>query len=1068
MKFQMKKALLFAAMFVLLTGVITAVAVLAGEPAYTNIQWSFEEGKLEPFFTNDDWGTIRLIVNRDTDRNDGVTPINKHGKHYLCTVLFDDMTNYDERYVGHVMSPDFRIYDPVVKLKIAGGPNCYVAVVRADDGAILGKISNPTGSGHPMKEVTLDLGKNYKEGERVYIDIVDNMTAGWGFITVDDIRVVGKVCEDERVMSGDKALSDLIGYEFDLFDNLSDIAEGYAKSYPKFDNAALNAAIENVKKAWKDIADREFTASEEGIEKLKNDLSELVRLTALSHPGLNGKQLVFVARNQYDWDHHNTHTMFPSYDGEFNNGRYQGDSAIRIYNLATNQTTTLASNKYGVYRDLEVSNDGTKILYSYRKDINDSYHIYESVVKDGVITETKQLTTMADVDDMDPLYLPSGEIVFSSTRDPKYVMCNRHISANIYRMNGDGSNIVKITNSTLFERPSDVMSDGRILYDRWEYVDRDFGSAQGVWTVNPDGTLQNTYYGNNTPTGAFVDAKDIPGTNKIVATMTSTHDRPWGGIVIIDRSAATDGKEAIQYSWPQSLAHSIGEAGGNLNIDATKGLSLKYEDPLPLDENYFLVSRQISQGSEKTGIYLIDTFGNELLLYEDESGLGAYDVRLLEAKEDVEFILSSRRDYADNYGTFFVQDVYEGTHMQGVERGSVAYLRVIEVIPKLSFITTPGWSGQGEQAAAVNWHSFEVKRILGDVPVYEDGSAYFAVSQDAFVYFQLISEDGRMIQSMRSGTLIQSGERTGCVGCHEDAATTPLSSSKHGTPIALEKSFTVVDGVGVNVPDQITRAEYMPEGTLNYLTEIQPIFTDNCISCHGYESPKADLTLVPDKTLVFNTSYVDLWRSRSNGAGTFQNMVNVIGGGGTEFTPAKSWGSYVSPLVQKLYDENDPHSTYLSDSERRAIAMWVDANAPYYGDYATNYPNSLAGRCPLTTQELARLTGLKYSANYYDTGKAQIYFDNPEKSPYLKRYAVGSVQYEAALKIIQTGADRLAKNPDVDMEGYVMNALDAWRLEKFQWRAEIEAANREAIQNGQKLYDSDHASGQISKFPGFN
>ncbi len=425
----------------------------------------------------------------------------------------------------------------------------------------------------------------------------------------------------------------------------------------------------------------------------------------------------------------------------------------------------LAETQSGVYRDLEVSDDRTRILYSYRDEIRDSYHIYESKISDGKITETTQLTSMADVDDMDPLYLPSGEIVFSSTRDPKYVMCNRHISANIYRMNGDASNIVKITNSTLFERPTDVMSDGRILYDRWEYVDRDFGSAQGIWTVNTDGTLQNTYYGNNTPTGVYIDAQEIPGTNKIIATMTSTHDRPWGGIVIIDRSAATDGNEAILQSWPAALADRIGEAGGGLDIDATTGLSIKYEDPLPLDENYFLVTRQIKSGSEKTGIFLVDTFGNELLIYEDASGKGAYDVRLLEAKEDIEFMLSSRRNYDDGYGTFFIQDVYEGTHMNGVERGSVAYLRVIEVVPKLYFTKFTDWNAQGQEFPAVNWHSFEVKRVLGDVPVYEDGSAYFAVPQDAFVYFQLISEDGRMIQSMRSGTLIQSGEKTGCVMC---------------------------------------------------------------------------------------------------------------------------------------------------------------------------------------------------------------------------------------------------------------------------------------------------------------
>lgn len=1067
MKHSMKKLILYAALFTVLTAVITAAAILAEDPEYTDIKWSFEEGVLEPFYTEDDWGAVRLIINRDTDRNDGVTPMNKDGVYYLCTVFFDNMESYDETRTGHILSPDFLIYDPVVKLKIAGGGDNYVAVVRAEDGEILGKVSNPNGSGHPFCEVKIDLGSKYTEGERVYIDIADTTTSGWGFISVDDIRVTGKICEEERVISGSAALKKATGYSADIFSALRSVLTSYEKNYADFDGSEISAKIDNLESCWNELAAGEFTSSDTRVQQLKSDILTLVRMTALSHPLIDGKQMVFIVRNQYMMDHHNTHTMFPSYEGEHNNGAYTPGGAVRIYNFATGETTTLAETKTGVYRDLEVSDDGTKLLYSYREDYNDSYHIYESTIENETITNTVQLTTMTGVDDMDPLYLPSGEIVFSSTRDPKYVMCNRHISANIYRMNGDGSNIVKITNSTLFERPTDVMKDGRILYDRWEYVDRDFGSAQGVWTVNPDGTLQNTYYGNNTPTGAYVDAKEIPGTNRIIATMTSTHDRPWGGIVIIDRSTATDGKSAIVRSWPDSLQNRIGEAGDGLDIDAALGLSIKYEDPLPLDENYFLVTRQIEQGSEKTGIYLVDQFGNELLLYEDESAMGAYDVRLMEAKEDIEFMLSSRRDYNDSYGTFFVQNVYEGTHMEGVEHGSVAYLRVIESVPKRYFTKNSDWYAQGQEFPAVNWHSFEVKHVLGDVPVYEDGSAYFAVPQDAFVYFQLISEDGRMIQSMRSGTLVQSGEKTGCVGCHEDAATPPPHTSTRGTPMALEQSFTVVDGQGVNVPDEIVRADYMPEGNLNYLTAIQPIFTENCVSCHGYEEPAADLTLVPDKTLIFNVSYVDLWRSRSGKSGYFNNLLNVVGGGGTEFTAAMTWGSYVSSLVQKLYNEMDPHNTYLTDSERRAVAMWVDANAPYYGDFSTNYPNNLGGRCPLDFVELSKLTGLHYSNSFSGTGAAQIYFDNPELSPYLSRFTLGSKEYNAALAIIQKGKERLEENPDVDMEGYVMNNTDAWRLEKSDYRAEVEAQNRAAVKNGERIYDADHTDAPDSEFPGF-
>ena len=114
--------------------------------------------------------------------------------------------------------------------------------------------------------------------------------------------------------------------------------------------------------------------------------------------------------------------------------------------------------------DPELSFDGKKIIFSMRKNKDDFYHIYE-INTDG--SELKQLTFAEGVSDIDPLYLPDGGIVFSSTRQPKYCMCNRHIMCNLYRMEADGANITQIGVSTLFEGHSSLLNDGRILYDRW-------------------------------------------------------------------------------------------------------------------------------------------------------------------------------------------------------------------------------------------------------------------------------------------------------------------------------------------------------------------------------------------------------------------------------------------------------------------------------------------------------------------------------------------------------------------------------------------------------------------------
>ena len=102
--------------------------------------------------------------------------------------------------------------------------------------------------------------------------------------------------------------------------------------------------------------------------------------------------------------------------------------------------------------------------------------------------------------------------------------------------NADGANIQQIGHSTLHEGHAALLPDGRILYDRWEYVDRNFGDAQGVWTVNPDGTNHAIHWENNTNSpGAVLDARPIPGTDLFVCVFSSCHDRPWGALAIVDR-----------------------------------------------------------------------------------------------------------------------------------------------------------------------------------------------------------------------------------------------------------------------------------------------------------------------------------------------------------------------------------------------------------------------------------------------------------------------------------------------------------------------------------------------------
>lgn len=1083
---------------------------------YADVIWSFENGTALPFESESSVGTglIASFINGQTM---------PHGSYHLNTVLTSPTAlQYSNALAYDLASPWFLIdpENPVITFSYLGwneNGQSFVAVYDAETGKELAKTYG--GNSWTPREGTLDLTGKIAPGQMLVLKIVDSGDGSW--IGVDNI--CGSFAFPEAAML--TTLSQVMnatGWDGEAYDSLIEIIEGnqetYKDQYPEgeaFLEELTTLQAKQVRLATNGVM--------EGSSELKAWVEEMEALAykiRTTTPALGNGLVIFTVHHQYLVDHQNTHNMFPSYNGEMSDkAKYTPGGAVKMLNVKTGEVTTLLEDSDGLFRDLDVSYDSNKILLSYRNDRNDTYNIYEYTLNDDrtAVVETKQLTSLSTADDMDPMYLPSGDIVFSSTRDPKYVMCNRHIAANLYRMEPDGANIVKITSSTLYERPTDVLPDGRILYDRWEYNDRDFASAQGLWTVYEDGTKQDTYYGNNSPTGATIEGKAIPGTTKVMATLSSCHDVSWGALAIIDRSKGVDGSAPVLMTWPVSVKDKIGDPNEDKNnIDAYKSLVIKYEDPNPLNEQYFLASRTLP-GSSKMGIYLLDIYGNETLLYEDSSAMSCFDATIIQPREK-EIDTSDRRNYNDGVGSFFVQDVYEGTHMEGVERGTVKTLRIVESVDKKYFqFQSTSWSGEGAQAPAMNWHSFEAKRVIGEVPVYEDGSAYFEVPQDVFVYFQLLDEDGKMIQSMRSGTLVQSGEKTGCVGCHEDRRTAPSTDNGRNTPMALEANVEVIPNpdyvegsdlpktIAVNTPDvpqkrifdaetgtdklvDYNDPEYFEEYTdlpiMNFLTEVQPIFTKNCLTCHGYENPEANLTLVPDRDIVFNAAYINLWVDRNKTGVPFENLVGAVGAGDSRFYTAKTWGSYVSPLVAKVFDD-ETHSNLLTDAEKRRIAEWVDLNGTYYGDYSTNYGYNEAGRSPLTAAERVALGDTRaYAWNklQLNTFGMAIYFDNPEKSPILQGKT--GEDYDNALAIIQTGLERLRTNPDIDWKGltavpgntalsinpYKMNTIDTWRTEKVALYDAMEAANRKAIVNGEKKYDSDYEAimaEQNAKWPGW-
>lgn len=1021
------------------------------------VRFDFETGDLQG------WQVVEgqfdyLISDRPQFHNTYATnpdrQYNKQGKYYLSTVEQQPGRPSNDRMTGVVESPVFELTAPEMSMLIGSGTQArtYVALCTLDGREVL--IGRGKAETEVMQRVTWQAPQLV--GQKVFLRVVDRETGGWGHVTFDDFTARGRIDAEatqrhfaallarqakERQEAALKGLN-IAGLRLAIRDLTQTFPTRYVRG-PEF-----LARLDELEK-------RLATAKPEEVANVVPTLETLRREALVANPLVSGQPLVFVVRHQYRSHYHAIDTLF--HTGELNADRgmtphadlFQGGGALKIIDLATGQVRTLLETKTGVIRDPEIHFDGRRILFAMRRNRDEDYHIYE-IQADG--TGVRQFTAADGVSDFDPFYLPDDRIAFSSTREPKYNQCSRDHGANLFCMEPDGANICQISKNNLFDNHGALTPDGRILYARWEYVDRNFGDAHGIWTINPDGTNQAIYWGNNTASpGAVYYPRIIPGTEQMLCVFGMHHCRLWGALAIVDRARGLDGREPVLRTWPPTAIEQV-RAGGAFDCDGYVTVYPKYESPFPLNDKYFLCARMTlrpgqspaggdAQYGDEMGLYLVDVFDNELLLHVESPG--CYDPIPVRPQPRPP-VVPPRRDFENREGYFYVADVYRGTHMAGVKRGAVKSLRVVESPEKRHW--APGaWFGQGYTAPGMNWHGLENKRILGVVPVEADGSAHFAVPSETFVYFQLLDENGMMIQSMRSGANVQSGERASCVGCHEDRRSAPPTlvgpRAEDPRPLAWRRP-----------PSQLT-GWYGPPRLFGYTAEVQPVFDRHCVRCHDYGTPAGrKLNLAPDRSLCFNASYEELWR---------KGYLKCVGAGPAEIQPAYSWGSHPSRLIQELRTPRikEHQDIRLSAEELDRVITWVDLNGVYYADYASAYPNSLTGRCPLDNEQLNRLaalTGIPFAQHrsFNSSQGPYVSFERPELSICLAKFSnPQDAGYREALAIIQSGRERLAQRPRCDMPGFVPSEPDQRREAKYVERREIEGRNRAAIRAGQKIYE---------------
>ncbi len=590
--------------------------------------------------------------------------------------------------------------------------------------------------------------------------------------------------------------------------------------------------------------------------------------------------------------------------------------AVWIYNVKTKTLRKVFEDAEGNVRDPQIHYDGTKFVFSYLPKGKKHYSLFEmnldgsnlrqitGVGEDSPIPvpagvqplETneirrspKNLDGVQDYppmgwDDYEPIYTPDDKLIFCSTRAKRYVQCYYTQVGTLHKCELDGSNIRCISANVEQDNTPWFLNDGRVAHMRWEYVDRHWGTYHSLWTVNPDGTKQMVLYGNFATWDAMLAPKPIPGcSNRIVCTFSPGHGRKehYGNIVILDTTLGPDDTKSVKY--------------------VTKNPD--YSDPWAFSENLILASA-------RDRMVLLTADGREETLFElptelKDAGFWIGEPRPVMSRPR-EVVIPDQTDPAKAYGTLALVNVYRGRKMQDVKPGTVKYLQIYEVLPK-----PVNFSGGMDMIS--NEGTFSVTRLLGTVPVSDDGSAYFNLPAKRSVFFCAMDAQNHCVKRMHSFTSVMPGEVTTCIGCHEERTETPSAEERDRINRILR-----------TIPVEPQKIAGVPE-VFVFPRDIQPILDRHCLACHNPDREEGGFNISGEWNPLYTFGYMQMSWRKMFGDNRNRSMGN--------FSPYEI-GTGSSRLL-KLIEEHHG-DVQMSEDEQSMIRCWLDAGANYSGVYAAS------------------------------------------------------------------------------------------------------------------------------------
>jgi hypothetical protein len=657
-------------------------------------------------------------------------------------------------------------------------------------------------------------------------------------------------------------------------------------------------------------------------------IRELKRRIAFKNPVLDFQQLLFIdqpmPQGRVNPEHEAIHRMGITAS--------PGGRLLALDGLhPAGNLRALAPEQPGSFWRPDLSFDGQRILFCFKPHHEKSFHLYEMNV-DG--TGLRQLT-FGDYDDVDPIYLPDGHILFTTTRGNSHVRCGPFIYSYILaRCDADGSNVYLISCNGEPDFVPALLNDGRVIYSRWEYSDKPLWRIQSLWTTRQDGTGTAVFWGNQSVwPDHLAEPRPIPGSHRVMFSGVGHHDWFSGSIGIVDPEKGLNFPNGLtkvtrDLRWPECSRPPV-DPGESERYHAS-GHFTGYKTPYPLSEKDFLVSARGEGG--KFRLYLMDVDGNRELIYEGTHHIWHPIPLQARATPPQHPDLVAWPGTGENRqplepGVFFSSDVYEG--LPDVPRGSAKHLRVFQLDYKTYSTWKKTYRHSGPAVSIVQEEG--VKRILSEVPVERDGSVHFQVPPGRALFFQLLDEDYRCLQTMRSFAGLMPGEVRGCTGCHESHSTAPPVRSG----LALRRA-----------PTELTPPPWGEE-SIGFERFVQPVLDQYCGRCHQGEGRREpDLTLRPGVD-VFKEPYLTLvgsagWgnpvRNQGQpgygwaGAIPVESMDPTMNDSAALATlPPMQFLSYRSKLVE-LAKNGSHYGVRVDALSLRRLMAWVDACAPFMGE----------------------------------------------------------------------------------------------------------------------------------------